>query len=315
MALSSATQALYLPSPEFFGAMAFLRCVGIIVGVIGNLMVIFYNIFGSSPKLPTSYFVISLAFADLLVWCTSFPTWFIEFSSVRERVIGNDLFCKIALITLGTGGSLSIANLLVITIDRFIYISKPLIYPLVMTWNRTYASLIIVWLLAVVNVSMIFFTTGTDTRYFYCTCPLIVVLVFVTLNVYAPFVGILMFNYKIYKVARNQRRRIKSESSSGTTSLSSVNDTRRRSYQKQQLKQIKTFAIIVGVMLLCILPTVLIIVVEKFICKYCLPTSVYIVGVNIVGINSLVNPIISVRSREYRNAFRNFFYKIINKHE
>lgn len=308
----------YLPPPGFFIAMVGLQCLGIIIGVIGNIMVILYNVFAINPKLPTTYFVISLATTDLLVCCTCYPVWLIEFASVAvgESCIVHDLFCKIGFTTLSTGGALSIANLLAITIDRFIYISKPLKYPMIMTWARTYVVLSIIWLLAIVNISFVYFNTGKDTRLFYCTNPLSVVIIFFTFDVYIPITGILSFNYKIYKVARNQRRRIKSESCSGVSSSSVNHETqsRRRSYL-QQLKQIKTFAIIVVAMLLCAFPSGLVAVVDRFnICKYCLPTSVYLVAVNIFGVNSLVNPIIyATRSKEYRIAFRHFLYKIINK--
>ncbi|XP_028401090.1 octopamine receptor Oamb-like [Dendronephthya gigantea] len=282
-------------------------------------MVILYNSFGVNAKSPTTYFVTSLAIADLLVCSTYYPILSIEYSSIAagERNIKHALFCEIASTVTCAGVALSIANLLAITTDRYIYVSRPLKYPMIMTWRKTYIILSIIWFAAVVNVNFVYFSAGKpDTHILYCRTSLVSFTFFFTLNVSAPLSGVLIFNYKIYNVARKQRRRIDRESISssyaGNQETSSGRTARRRTYT-QQLKQIKTFGFIVLALLLCIIPTVIVNGIQIF-CKYCVPTSVYIASGSIFVANSAVNPIIyTVRSREYRLAFRRFYYKITNR--
>ena len=308
----------YLPGLDFFITVMTFNSLGIIIGVAGNIMVISYNIWTVKSKLPTTYFVISLAVTDLFVCSTCYSAWLTELSLVvvDESIFGHELFCKTGFTSLGTGVALSIANLLAITVDRFIYISKPLKYPLIMTWTKTYVILCSIYLAAFANAFFVYYNTGKDTRIFYCTNPLYVVMIFFTLFAWIPIAGILIFNYKIFKVARNQRRKIQSENCFGAFS-SSVNSEairdRRRSWL-QQLKQVRTFAIIVAAMLVVIIPAGIVVVVEKFICKYCLPTSVYLFSLNVFGVNCIINPVIyTVRSKEYRTAIRLFLFKIINR--
>jgi hypothetical protein len=151
----------YLPSLGFFIAMIIFASLCIIVGIIGNIGVIAYNIFMNHSKTPTTYFVINLAISDIIVCLTLFPPWLVEFVSILKStsIMKHRLFCKIEMTTTFTCIALSVGNLLAINVDRCIFITKPLKYPGIMTWKRAYILLAVIWILAFINAKLTFFNT------------------------------------------------------------------------------------------------------------------------------------------------------------
>ena len=51
------------------------KFIAMIIGILGNVTVIVYTIFSNKEKTATSYLVGNLAFADLLMCLTFYPTW------------------------------------------------------------------------------------------------------------------------------------------------------------------------------------------------------------------------------------------------
>ena len=307
----------HLPSSGFFIAVVILGCFCIIFGILGNLAVIAYNLFMIHTKTPTSSFVASLAFADIIVCSVSFPVWIGEFMQILLGNEGNQkLFCQIGTSSYGTGISLSIYNILAITVDRFLFISQPLKYPIIMTWLRTYVALIAIWLSAIIHAITLAFNTEETSKRLYCEVDLFVCYFGGVIYFLIPFIALFALNYKIFKVARNQRRRItvnfvpSSLSNMPCSAAPNLNVSRRGI--TQQLRIIKTFAIVIGVFILCTIPHVLIKTIEAFGCAFnCTPTSLHIVTGLLLGANSVFNPFIyGVRHKEYRNAFAQLFANV-----
>jgi hypothetical protein len=205
----------HFPSTGFFIALICFDCLCVIVGMLGNVGVIVYNIFRNHSKTPTTYFVMNLAISDILVCLTFFPPWIFEFISILTGKENNHkLICKIALTSSCTSIALSIANLLAITIDRCLFITEPLKYSRIMTWNRTYIFLTVIWLLAIVNVNLVYYNMEeVSGRRLSCMMKNKYLGKIQTIfNIYIPLVGFFILNYKIYKVAKTQRRKIRGES-------------------------------------------------------------------------------------------------------
>jgi hypothetical protein len=240
--------AEYLPPSGFFIGIILFICLCIIVGIIGNVGVIAYNIFMNHSKTPATYFVVNLAISDIIVCLTFFPPWLVEFISIlidteRDRVF----ICKIGMTSSLTSIALSIANLLAITIDKFVFISKPLKYTSIMTWKRTYILLLVIWLLTMVNTTLIFFSTEEVIGWSVsCQVRNPARYIFAFINLYIPVLCIFYFNYKMYKVAKKQRTKIRHESCATsyanqyTTGTSENTEIKKR---LKQLKMVKTFAI------------------------------------------------------------------------
>ena len=105
------------------------KFVAMIIGVLGNVTVIIHTIFSYKEKTATSYLVGNLALADVLM-CSTYPIWMTEFiQTILSIDSDQDLFCKFSRATPWTFTFASVATLLAITVDRYLYIVKPLRYP------------------------------------------------------------------------------------------------------------------------------------------------------------------------------------------
>ena len=156
---NNSTQFPSVPSEILLASIVF-KFSAMIIGVLGNITVIIYTIFLSKEKTATSYLVGNLALADLLVCLTFYPIWIIEFILTILNIDSDqDLFCKLSRSTIWSLLFASMATLLAITVDRYLYIVKPLKYPLIVTKRRVFLAISGIWLTAsacclyVVNVS------------------------------------------------------------------------------------------------------------------------------------------------------------------
>ena len=105
-----------------------------IIGVLGNITVIIYTIFMSEERTATSYLVGNLALAELLVCLTFYPIWMTEFILTLLKIDSDqDLFCKLSRSSISAFMFASMAALFAVSVDRYLYIVKPLRYPLIVT--------------------------------------------------------------------------------------------------------------------------------------------------------------------------------------
>ena len=313
---TNATGHEHLPSTGSFIAIICFSCVCIIAGILGNAGVVVYNVSMNHSKTPTTYFVVNLAISDILVCLAYFPPWIFEYISMltNHHDDGHETICKIGMAASFTSISLSIANLLAINIDRLIYISKPLKYPWIVTWKRTYIFSILIWFLTIVNASVVYFNAkgipGHGQSIFCTVVNQSLETFLVIFNIYLPFIGVFFLNYKIYKVAKSQRRKIRGEN----CPVGTQNGVGRRKHL-QQMKMIKTFTIVLGVLIAFILPLLIITIIRRYICKgFCVPSTVVMFFSALVVLNSVINPIIySARDKGYRIVYRRLFAKICGR--
>ncbi len=122
------------------------KFIAMIIGVLGNVTVIIYSILWSKEKTATSYLVGHLAVADLLVCLTFYPIWIIEFIQTIFNIDSDqDLFCKLSRSSIWSLLFVSVATLFAITVDRYLYIVKPLKYPLIVTPQRVILAISGIW--------------------------------------------------------------------------------------------------------------------------------------------------------------------------
>ena len=196
-----------------------------------------------------------------------------------------------------------------------------------MTWRRTYFILVMIWILTIINGNIVGFHTTETAKRLYCkTEPFFLEFCLGVFNFYIPATIMIYLNYKIFLVAKDQRRKIRTENtvshSVNTTGTQvsicpdyhSTSDVTQRSVRlKQQFKLAKTFAIVIGVFLFCLAPFVIVTVIERLVdcSSQCVPTSVYISTGFLVGANSVLNPFIyGIRHKAYRVAYRKLLLKL-----
>ena len=311
-----------------------LSFIFLFVGVLGNIAVIIYNIFLNHDKTPSSWLVTHLAFADLLVCLIIYPPE-IVLSFLEEGRDEDLVFCKITFTTFYVSLFLSMMILLSITIDKYLYIAKPLKYPLIVRTRRTRILLSCIWLAALVQFALIciyidtkecerekcYFpttgspTTGSTTTHEYereeCVLPLPVVWLEVILELAAICVMTIL-NYKMFKIVKDQRQRMASEFVLQPQQSEQIQSEQNMTWLRHlatELKAMKTFAIIVGVLTFCFVPYIFMNVVwilghDPFSDMY----TTYLILLHLVGINSIANAFIyALRHKKYTRAYTKLF--------
>ena len=240
------------------------KFIAMIIGVLGNLTVIIHTVFSSKENTATSYLVGNLALADLLVCLTFYPVWIIEFIQIKLNIDNDqDLFCKFSRAVVWAIMFASIATLLAITVDRYLFIVKPLRYPQIVTLRRVLLAVAGIWITACCLLILFYIhykRFGVEFRSL-CDIPDSIGDFMDVIVVYFPLTLIFLLNFHILLVARKQRKRILAE----TTIASVDNSTEESGYRLTivirffvALKATKTFAIVVAVLTFCILTPVLV---------------------------------------------------------
>ena len=302
------------------------KFIAMIIGILGNVTVIIYAIFSSKEKTATSYLIGNLALADLLVCLTFYPIWIIEFIQIMLNIDNDqDLFCKFSRATTYALMSASTATLLAITIDRFLYIVKPLRYPQIVTHRRVFLAvsgiwitaccIFIVWYIHVRSIGIAIRSgceipdTAENIRHFTEAFAL-----------YLSPILIFSLNFHLLSVARRQRKRILAETTIASADNSTGESTSRMSFVLRffvALKLAKTFAIVVAVLTICILtPTVVGRIVKKFCDSSCQQFWFVVFHFELYGINSVVNVFIyGMRHVKYRKAYLHILFKLFSCHK
>ena len=194
-----------------------------IIGVLGNIIVIIYTILLSKEKTATSYLVGNLTVADLLMCLIFYPIWIIEFlQSILNIDSDQDLFCKLSRSTIWSLLFASVATLLALTVDRYLYIVKPLKYPLIVTKRRVFLAISGIWftVCCLCTVLLVHFERFDSEQRSVCHAGenwLLLKSIFLGC---VPLILIFILNLRILNVARKQRKRIFAETM-GTVDISS----------------------------------------------------------------------------------------------
>ena len=305
---------ILLPSVVF-------KFVAIIIGVMGNMIVIIHAIIISKEKTATSYLVANLAMADLLVCLTFYPIWITEFIRIILNIDSDqDLFCKLSRSTIWAFLFASVATLLVITIDRYFYIVRPLKYPLIITKRRVFAAILGIWL----SNCCIFIVLKIYSRKFDSKlrglCVVVSAHFFMVMDVFLgclPLVIMFVLNYQIFSVARKQRKRILTEEAV-TDGISNEQSSKKLIGVLRflvGLKGAKTFLIVVMVLTFCILtPTIVGLTLTIFCSESCCQIWYVILHYELYGINWIVNAFIyGMKHIKYRKAYKNILFEMFRR--
>ncbi|CAN9501093.1 unnamed protein product [Ophioblennius macclurei] len=120
----------------------------IMFAIVGNILVILSVVCNRHLRIPTNYFIINLAIADLLLGTTVLPVS--ATLEVLDRWVFGRIFCDIWAAVDVLCCTASIMSLCVISIDRYIGVRYPLQYPMIVTERRALLAMLGVWILAIV---------------------------------------------------------------------------------------------------------------------------------------------------------------------
>ncbi|XP_028419002.1 alpha-1A adrenergic receptor-like, partial [Dendronephthya gigantea] len=234
-----------------------LSFIFLFVGVLGNTAVIFYNICLNNERTLSSWLVTNLAIADLLVCLTIYPKTIIRYFLVHKKY--DDVFHKFSNSTLHFSLFLSTTLLLSITVDRYVFIAKPLRYPIMVTTRRVKAVLCVIWLTATVQLPIVYIFSKEHSKLeidFVRSNAIDLFLLSRVILLSIPIDVTAILNYKLLKIVQRKwriPRKMMHPEQEDHEQMPKRNVAWLRELLKQ-MKAIKTFTIIFGVLTICFLP-------------------------------------------------------------
>uniref|UniRef100_A0A8C9XDZ1 5-hydroxytryptamine receptor 4 n=1 Tax=Sander lucioperca TaxID=283035 RepID=A0A8C9XDZ1_SANLU len=290
----------------------------IIMTVFGNLLVMVALCKDRHLRKKTNYFIVSLAFADLLVALLVMPFAAIELTTGQWRY--GEIFCLVrtSLDVLLT--TASILHLCCIALDRYYAICcQPLVYRHKMTPVRVAVMLSGCWLIptfisflpimqswnaiGIEDIERRALAGGSNDT----SCVFLVnrpyALICSAVAFYVPLALMVLAYQRIYVTAMTHVRQIETLQRAGSAPVTGVAPLITLSRMRVETKAAKTLAIIMGCFCLCWAPFFITNVVDPFI-HYSVPWQLWTAWLWLGYINSGLNPFLyAFLNRAFRRAF------------
>lgn len=298
-----------------------------ILGTIGNFISILALV--RSPRLrnATTAFIVNLCASDLLFCSFSIPLTAVTY--IDRKWNGSDQLCKVFALIRFTNGIASIFTVVAITINRYVLIVYPNIYPFLYTKRKTALMIFFLWFLPLFLLLLpyleIWGTLRYDPEVGDCgvmdlnnksprTFIFVISSVFPTLLFIACYVRIyFIVSRTVRKVSRVEQRR--------PTTCASMNDITVNVGQRKnscvsnsnmyinfrERKDFRLLRIILVIFILFVLSTFPLAYVKLFRKEFDLPVM-NILSYMAIYSSNVVNPLIYIAmSEDYRRAYKELF--------
>ena len=269
-----------------------------IIAIPGNLLVMLAVYRYKKLKNPTNVLVVGLAIADIAKGVLSVPSayfWFVNYCD--ENII------LIFRATVRACCAISVTHLVLISIDRYVAVAKPLKYQSLITRRRTRLASIISYLIIVPYMVLVAILYYEDINNKDVELNKIVFGIFWDYFPSSCIVIAMVITSVIYSYVFHQARLLRSRMTSMMMRGSTASATGRTSRRNKQIRATKTLAIVVLAFALCWLPISIAIFLGGNPPNYepmvsLGPTMLYYA-------NSIMNPLIYAhRSKDFRDGFK-----------
>ena len=290
----------------------------ILTTAVGNSLVCISVIKFRHLRTNTNFILLSLALTDLsmVIVMTLNAT-----TTVTGKWIWGEFCCRAVASAGLTLSFISILHLCFLSVDRYIAIQKPFRYKFVVTRRRVMTILLLIWLsvAVILNIPLADFDFRADT--YGCADPenknekpsSPYIFFMVALFVVIPFAIIFFSNAVVFKTAFMHARQLSREERRLRESLADiceeddedpVKSPETRSF-KREMKSARTFALVVGIFLLCYTPFYTAGTYRRVAGPVKVPSSVMLITMWIGFANSSCNPIVyGLRYTPFREAFK-----------
>uniref|UniRef100_A0A8C4RPZ2 G-protein coupled receptors family 1 profile domain-containing protein n=1 Tax=Erpetoichthys calabaricus TaxID=27687 RepID=A0A8C4RPZ2_ERPCA len=266
----------------------------VILTFSGNLVVIISISHFKQLHTPTNILVLSLAVADFLVGTFVMP--FMTIQSIETCWYFGEKFCLIYTIVLACLTTVSMMNLAVIAIDRYLAISNPMFYSMTVSVRLTCFCVVSVWLMTLSYILTMMFSNGnTEGVEGVDPCPgdcvFVLNLTWGTIDLVFSFILPVSVMVSLYtKIVIIAKRHAKAISVQQRVQVGRKNNNM-PAIKKSETKASKTLGIVVLVFLLCWLPFYVCTILNQFM-SYPVPSYAFCACWWLAFVNSGINPII-----------------------
>ncbi|XP_036624496.1 trace amine-associated receptor 7a-like [Trichosurus vulpecula] len=290
----SCIKTSYSPGPRVILYLAFGS--GALLAVWGNLLVMISILHFKQLHSPANFLIASLASADFLVGAAVMP--FSMVRSVESCWYFGESYCKFHSCFDFSFCYSSIFHLCFISIDRYIAVTDPLVYPTKFTLSVSGICIAFSWLLATVFSFSLLYTGANDdgleelVSALTCVggCQIAVNQTWVLIEFllfFIPTLVMVTLYCKIFLVAKQQARKIESMNSKTESSSESY----KARVSKRERKAAKTLGIAVIAFLISWLPCLIESIIDAFL-GFITPTYIYEILIWFAYYNSAMNPLI-----------------------
>ncbi|XP_064157800.1 trace amine-associated receptor 13c-like [Anguilla rostrata] len=256
--------------------------------VCGNLLVIISICHFKQLQTPTHFFLLSLAMADFLVGVIVMPLYFTML--IAPQRCFTTVYCTIFHVVAFYLTFVSIYNVTLIAIDRYVAICNPFQYSMKMTLNVTLRIISIVWLSSLIyNMVLLYFNGNIPDLKENITCVEcavhfneILAIVDCLIVFIVPCLTIIIMYLKIFFIAKNHANKIRCAQKCTKVNNATVTSER---------KAAKALGVLVAVFLICLVPFYIC----AFLAAYISNKAIHIAASNLSTVfflNSALNPII-----------------------
>ena len=276
-----------------------LRVLGASMTIFGNLLTIIAVARFESLQNNTSYFICSLAVADLITGCMT-PI------AIALNVLGKYhpfylLLCPFHIVFTLLSIMNNICSIFWIAVDRYIFISHPLHYPLLVTSTRTFSAIGFTWLFTAVQLAVMFAVGQrpeigmtcrhsiylTKAMWNYIILPEVLVIALITTVLYTA----------ISCIAYGQGKKI--------AALKQPYNTYEATTNQQQKRIAKMMLLVLGTFFMCYIPQSIVSILEWFYKDSLVMVVLEKITVIVFWTNTWINPIIYAwNSKDFQLAFR-----------
>ncbi|XP_075779280.1 trace amine-associated receptor 7a-like [Pelodiscus sinensis] len=269
-------------------------CLLTILTLVGNFMVIISIAYFKQLHSPTNFLVASLACADFCLGLTVLP--FSSIRSVETCWYFGDTFCRFHSCLDASFCYSSIFHLCFISIDRYVAVTDPLIYPIKFTVPVSGMFIAVAWTISFVYTFSIVFSGANDvgieefTNALSCvgSCQLVYNKTWVVVSAVLfiiPFFTMIALYSRIFAVVKRQARVI--ETMNNTQSSENYSDR----VAKRERKAAKILGIAVIAFLVLWTPYSITVMTDAFF-NFIIPPLVFDIVVWFTYSNSAINPLI-----------------------
>ena len=280
---------------------AILVCIVIVIGILGNLMVVLVSIKGNRVRTKGRAFIASLAIADTVA-STNLIFMLVSAVNYGKWVFG-DTFCQLNGFVASQFVASSTYSLQAISVDRYFIVVKQSLYRRVFTTRNQLLIIALIWCIPiplaigpVLGWSQYEFQTGKCLCLYDYRTSISYSIAVVLVTVLIPLFVMCLCYFQIFKQVRHHSNQV------DTT----VNNT--QNMNVQEVKITKTLFVVIAAYVACFAPAAIANLIKIVIPTFEIPLWIDILSMILVFFNHANNPIIyGALNKQYRKAFKDIF--------